>query len=208
MSKQTESHERRGLPQALAGVALRAEGDRHFIEGYAAVFYREDDLGTEFELWEGAVERILPGAFDKALAESDCRCLFNHASDNILGRTKSKTCTLSVDEIGLRYRVELPDTTCGRDCRISIERGDVDGSSFGFDVRSQNRREESDGKTIRELLEIFPLYDVGPVTFPAYKATTTEVARRHLADAAHQERERLKRGADRQRKLHWLKRRR
>lgn len=194
-----ETIERRGLAQAASRVELRAVGDKFVVEGYAAVFYREDDPGTEYALWEGYVERILPGAFDRAIREDDARCLFNHDSDHILGRTKPKTLLLSVDSVGLRYRAELPETQCGRDVRISIERGDIDGSSFGFEVLSQ-RRTETEDRMIRDLLEC-RLYDVGPVTFPAYKATTTEIARRS-ADAYIAARDAgMKRGIARRRRL-------
>lgn len=198
-SQLSASFERRGLPQATSRVELRAEGEKFFVEGYAAVFYREGDAGTEYVLWEGYVERILPGAFDRALREDDCRCLFNHDSDHILGRTKPGTLSLSVDQVGLKYRAELPDTQCGRDVRVSIERGDVDGSSFGFEALAQ-RRTETDERMIRELLEC-RLYDVGPVTFPAYKATTTEIARRSADEYRQQRDAAVKQGVARRRRL-------
>ena len=60
------------------------------ISGYAAVFFREGDPGTQYELFEGAVERIMPGAFDDALRDrTDVVALLIHNFDWLLGRTKS-----------------------------------------------------------------------------------------------------------------------
>ena len=164
--------ERRNF-QKPAKIEVREDDNSKVMTGYAAVFYREDVPGTEFGLWDNYVERIMPGAFDRALAEGDdVRALFNHDSNHILGRTKSGTCRLSVDEIGLRYEVDLPDTQVGRDVETSIKRGDLDGSSFAFIVDGVNHR--SDGqKDIREINSV-TLMDVGPVSYPAYTATTTD----------------------------------
>lgn len=144
------------------------------IEGYAAVFYRPGDPATEFELMPGRiVERIDPAAFAD-LARDDVRCLFDHASDKILGRNTSGTLELDVDSIGLHYRCTLPNTTAGRDVAESIRRGDITGSSFQFDVIEQEWTERDGEPTIRTLKKLRS-FDVGPVTFPAYEATTTGV---------------------------------
>jgi len=78
-------------------------------------------------------EIILPGAFDDVLND-DVRALFNHDSSMILARSKNGEGTLQigVDETGLYYEFEPPDTQVGRDLMTSIQRGDVDQSSFGF----------------------------------------------------------------------------
>lgn len=157
-------------PAARAKVEKRAEG-RRVLVGYGAVFYRAGDSGTEYELWPGYVERILPGAFDRALREDDVRGAFNHDPSLILGRTSAGTMRLSVDEIGLKYEIDLPDTTAGRDIEVSVERGDVTGSSFMFNITDSGERKEND-VWISELKGI-RLYETGPVTFPAYEATTT-----------------------------------
>jgi len=144
------------------------------IEGYAAVFYRDNDPKTEFELWEGRImERIDPAAFAD-LARDDVRCLFDHDSAKILGRSAANTLELDVDSVGLHYRCTLPNTTAGRDVAESIRRGDISGSSFQFDVLEQEWTERDGEPTIRTLKKL-KLYDVGPVTFPAYEATTTGV---------------------------------
>lgn len=146
------------------------------IAGYAAVFYREEEPGTEFRLADDYVERIEQGAFDSALEEShDARALFNHDKNFVLGRVGAGTVRLSVDEIGLRYTIDVPDTQLGRDVVTSIERGDITGSSFAFSVRNDgaNVERQKEAKTWVRTLNDLDLFDVGPVTYPAYTATTT-----------------------------------
>src|SRR5262245_1907544 len=152
----------------------RKDGGLGTINGYASVFYNPDDPGTEFELFEGLVERIMPGTFDKALKErkDDVRALFNHDPDHILGRTTAGTLRLSTDKKGLRYSIDLPNTQLGNDLKESIKRGDINGSSFGFMVTDQ-RFETKDEIDIR-MIEGVELFDVGPVTYPAFTATTAE----------------------------------
>ncbi len=144
------------------------------IRGVAAVYYDANDPGTEYRLWADLVERIRPGAFDRAVREDDVRGLFNHNENQILGRTKAGTMRIGTDAGGLWYEIDPPDTQAGRDVVESLRRGDVDGSSFMF-VPSKITWEEqrkADGTilTVRWIDEVM-LYDCGPVTFPAYEAT-------------------------------------
>lgn len=164
--------ERRFLNQPNLPVKIEQRNDGSIaISGYAAVFHRASDPGTEFELWEGMVERIMPGAFDRAVSEDDVRGLFNHDPSMLLGRTSAETLRLSVDENGLRYEIDLPETSIGKDVAESIRRGDLSGSSFAFLTTDEDWRKE-DGVHIREIRGV-RLFDVGPVTYPAYSATTT-----------------------------------
>ena len=157
------------------------------ITGYSAVFYNSKDPGTEYPLWTGAVERVMPGAFDRSLKEKDdVRALFNHVPSQILGRSTAGTLDLSVDKRGYRYGLDAPDTQVARDLVASIERGDVDGSSFGFKVRSV-RWDFTDDLEIRNLLDV-EVFDVGPVTFPAYEATEVDVRGLELERDAYRER--------------------
>ena len=151
------------------------------ITGYAAVFYRAANPGTQYELMSDMYERIDRSAFNRALSEKDdARALFNHDPNFLLGRASAGTLRLSVDDIGLRYENDLPDTQVGRDLATSIERGDLTGSSFGFRVKSQTWTEE-EGRDIRTINEV-ELFDVGPVTYPAYDATTTGLRSEELAE--------------------------
>lgn len=134
------------------------------VEGYAAVYNEETDLGFFREM-------ILPGAFDGA-DMSDVRALFNHNPDGILARTASGTLTLEVDERGLKYRFEAPNTTLGNDLLEMIRRGDISQSSFAFTIDRVAWEEERGKPDLRKIERFAALYDVSPVTYPAYSSTT------------------------------------
>ena len=108
---------------------------------------------------------------------SDVRVLFNHDPNQILGRTKSGTARVGVDEKGLWYEVELPKSADS--LREAVERGDIDQSSWGFFLKkdSWEKREGTD-KQHRVLLDVEMVFDASPVTFPANPDTT--VAKRSL----------------------------
>jgi uncharacterized protein len=166
-----------------AGIETRADG-KPMIVGYASVFYREDDPGTEYRLWSDVFERVKPAAFDRAVKEDDVRGLFNHDPSQILGRNGAGTLRLSVDKVGLRYEIDPPDTAQAAAVVEAIRRGDVTGSSFGFmpDVTTY-REERRDGKLVTIVeRESVRLFDVSPVTFPAYTAATTGLRAADLGD--------------------------
>ncbi len=173
--------ERRAFHLDQIGVETREDGSS-VIRGHAAVF---NQLSEDFGMWR---ERILPGAFTKTLKEADVRALFNHDSNLILGRTKSETLRLEEDETGLAFEVDPPDTSYANDLLVSIGRGDIDQASFAFQTVKDRMLTDADGMTIRELLEV-RLYDVSPVTFPAYPQT--DVSLRDALSAATRASERL-----------------
>lgn len=160
-----------------ASVELRASQETDAkkgatIFGYAAKFNVEsENLGNgEYQFREV----IAPGAFDDVLND-DVRALFNHESSMILARSKNGEGSLriGVDEIGLFYEFEMPDTQVGRDLSTSILRGDVDQSSFGFQIAPDGDTWEETrvgDKSIikRTITKVGRLLDVSPVTFPAY----------------------------------------
>ena len=161
----------------VKGAQVRAKaGEKPGIEGYGAVF------NEEYVLYEGGtfrvVETIKPGAFKRVLEEKqDTRCLFNHDPDNLLGRTTNKTLRLVQDKDGLHYENDLDmRTTIAQNVQAFIDREDLTGCSFAFTVSKQSWREEktADGVTTstREIEEIESLFDVGPVTYPAYEGTS------------------------------------
>jgi HK97 family phage prohead protease len=158
----------------------RAENDARRLVGYAAMYGREATIGGFFR------EVIEPGAFRSAIdRKDDVRALFNHDANLMLGRTTSGTVKLSEDEIGLRYEVDLPDTQFARDLWTLVQRGDVTQSSFAFSVDTEEWREmNSASKLPLRVVKSVHLYDVSPVTFPAYDETT--VAARSQAEAVTQ----------------------
>jgi len=160
--------ERRYTPDPGRVRVKRAEGTE-VIVGYAAVFY-DGTPGTEYLLYDGMVEHIDPHAFDEAITRDDCRALFNHHPDNILGRTKAGTLRLLVDARGLKYIIKPADSQATRDLMEHIRRGDISGSSFGFDITEKLTDYGNDGNMIVTVTKA-RLYDVGPVTYPAYEGT-------------------------------------
>jgi hypothetical protein len=153
------------------------EEESRIVDGYAAVYFDPNNAGTEYLMQFGSWtirERILPGAFDGVLG-GDTYCLFNHDASAILGNTSARTCTLSLDERGLFFVCNLPDTTLGEDVRKLVKRGDIRGCSFAFDVQEDAFVEDRENKVaIREIRKISALYDVGPVTYPAYTGTSVQ----------------------------------
>lgn len=134
------------------------------IEGYAAIFDTPADLG-----W--FTEEIARGAFDEA-DTSDVVALFNHDPNFPLARTSSGTLELKTDETGLYYSFEVPDTSIGRDLLVMIERGDISQSSFAFTIDKETWIEEKGMHPRRVIERMGTIYDVSPVTYPAYKETS------------------------------------
>ncbi|BBE77586.1 HK97 family phage prohead protease [Phytobacter diazotrophicus] len=135
------------------------------IIGYGSVFNSRSE-----PLW-GFREIIKPGAFDDVLT-NDVRGLFNHDPNFILGRSAAGTLSLSVDERGLQYNILAPDTQTIRDLVIApMVRGDISQSSFAFQVArdGDDWYEDDEGIVIREISKFSRLYDVSPVTYPAYQ---------------------------------------
>jgi HK97 family phage prohead protease len=127
------------------------------------------------DLW-GFREKIAPGAFKKALKSSDVRMLWNHDPNIVLGRTTSGTLTLKEDKNGLYIENTPPDTQLVRDMVLSpIERGDVTQQSFGFTIKKDSWEEPDENSNelpTRTIEEVRELFDVSPVTYPAYPDTT------------------------------------
>jgi HK97 family phage prohead protease/HK97 family phage major capsid protein len=133
------------------------------LEGYAAVFNSETDLGHFREV-------IKPGAFDDVMT-NDVRALINHDPNLILGRTENGTLELSTDERGLKYRVKLGNQQYAKDFYESVKRGDISQSSFAFTIKEQTWNDE---RTVRSVDKVRQLLDVSPVTYPAYAAATVQ----------------------------------
>lgn len=142
------------------------------LSGYAAVFNSEANLGTFSEV-------IRPGAFAKSLATgSSIRALYHHDAHALLGTTRGGTLQLREDAHGLAFELALPDTSHGRDLAILVDRGDVQGCSFGFKVpEGGDRWEERSGVMVRELLEV-DLHEVTLTADPAYADTSVALRAR------------------------------
>lgn len=156
------------------------------IVGYAAVFNSRTDLGF-------FTESIAPGAFTASLErQDDVAALIDHNPTLIIGRTPD-TLELSEDDHGLRYVIQPTDTQRAKDLVKDIEAGNIRHSSFGFYIE----REELDRSGDKPHFTILEarLFDVSPVTFPAYKDTEVSIERSLTAESL-EERIRAAEGAD------------
>ena len=148
-------------------------GGRAKIIGHAAVFNSLSE-----ELW-GFREKISPGAFKPALDKSDIRALLNHDPNFVLGRTKNGTLRVLEDETGLAVEIDPPETAWADDLLVSIGRGDISQMSFAFRVGEESWDTVA-GANIRTILSFDEIFDVSPVTYPAYPAT--DVALRSIPE--------------------------
>lgn len=143
------------------------------IVGSAIVFNAEsEDLG-------GFTETIDPGAVEKSLREHpDVRSFWNHNSENLLGRStipgRDPTLRLFLTPTELRYELDLPDTSIGRDVLVLAKRGDLRENSFGFDCEDDKWERSEGGKRARRVMQL-RLHEVSPVSIPAYPQTALAV---------------------------------
>ncbi len=153
---------------------LRMDGDKPTVVGYGAVFNSmSNDLG-------GFREYISPKAFEGRL-EDDVRFLINHDANLVLARTTNGTLRLSVDEKGLRYEADMPNTSTARDLMELLKNGTISQSSFAFTVE-EDSWEVKDGMNIRTIDKVSQLYDVSSVTYPAYNSASSSVALRSMKE--------------------------
>lgn len=173
------SIERRYITELRAG---ESQGDEMSLVGYAARFNSPSkDLG-------GFRETIAPGAFTRTLAsQPDVKCLFNHSADKVLGRTTSGTLQLEQDNVGLKFRCMLdPNQQSHRDLHSAVKRGDINECSFAFTPNGANGDTWADAKDergnwfIQRTLNDVDLYDVSPVTHPAYNSTGVQAREANL----------------------------
>lgn len=152
----------------------REESSDLFISGYFSVF------NSEYELWPGATESIADTAFNEALAD-DIRCLVDHETRLVLGRTKSGTLSLKTDSRGLWGEVKInPNDQDAMNLYERVKRGDVDQCSFGFDILDEEF--EDLGDSVRWTIKKVKLYEVSVVTFPAYQDTSVSARKDDLKD--------------------------
>ena len=175
-----------------------ADADEKVIEGYFAVF------NEVYRVWDDVTESIAPGAFTDSL-NGDIRALYNHNTDQILGRTSAGTLTLKQDEKGLWGQIKVNERdTEAVNVYERIARGDISGCSFGFDIESEEVRVNDDGSVHWTITKVNPLYEVSPCVFPAYEQTSVEsrgkearvIRKRELESWKIKTLEKLKKGAD------------
>lgn len=160
----------------------QTETGERFIEGYAARFNHDSKLIAEYRNNKAItfIERILPGAFDEVLSSNSLNVIhtIDHDRSKMLARTISGTLQLSVDEVGLKYRFSVPNTTLGNDLFEMVKRGDLYESSFVFTLdESGEQWEQRDGQHYRTISKVNGLYDTSTVTDGAYANTEVKIGR-------------------------------
>lgn len=138
-----------------------AEDEEMTIEGYAAVFNEETDLG-----W--CKEIIDSRAFDECDMK-DCCLNYNHGQSKAIARVRNGSLKLMVDAVGLKIKARIIDTTEGKDIYKSIKEGLLDKMSFAFTVKESKWNYDTDTRTI---INIDKLFDVSIVDIPAYEGTS------------------------------------
>ena len=156
--------------------------DGRTIEGYAVVFNERSEVMLDWSVEHGVrrfVEVIEPSAIDEALlSRSDIKATAEHNRERLLARyNKGKgTLALSLDEHGMKYRFEAPNTNDGNFAVEMIQRGDIGGWSFAFRVKEADTTWKKEGETwVRTIHKISGLYDVTITTDPAYSQTEVTV---------------------------------
>lgn len=154
--------------------AKEEEEDR-YIEGY---FIRYNE---ETELYPGFFEEVKREALEKTL-DKDIRCLFNHDTSIVLGRTGNNTLILKSDDKGLYGKVKInKNDNQAMDILARIERQDINACSFGFDINDEEIEHRDDG-TVKAVIKDIELFEVSPVTFPAYPTTTINARKNQVEE--------------------------
>lgn len=158
------SERKRQVRSVPTEFTTREDGGSPAIEGYFAVF------NSNYEIAPGMSESIAPGAFSETIS-GDIRALINHDTTLVLGRTKAGTLELREDSHGLWGHVDInPNDADAVSLYERVKRGDVDGCSFGFEIRSEDTDIHEDG-SVHWTIKDVNLFEVSCCTFPAYEQT-------------------------------------
>jgi len=166
--------------------------EQRFVSGLGAVF------GVEQKIWDGFYETIRAGAFDDSLKSGDViKSYFNHDANQVLATTSSTPkLELKSDSEGLHFEAPIPPTTYGEDLTVNLERGNVAGASFSFTIDEDIMIIDEEDNYRREIVKA-TLYEVGPVTNPAYEMA--EVGLRDKDSSMEEFRARIEKQKDEER---------
>ena len=149
--------------------------DSRLIEGRSVVYGREsriihDHLGKYVEIIEqGAITADL-------LSRSDIKMTLWHNRERLLARSNKGvgSLTLGIDEEGVWYRVEAPNTPDGDTALELVRRGDLTGSSFTYYAKPENVQwsKREDGTIVRRVFKIDYIGEMTIASDEAFKDTT------------------------------------
>lgn len=155
-----------------------AELDGNTLKGVAHVTGQRAKVGGQYEEFSAT-------AFDEVLnrSDTDVRAFYNHNTDMLLGRQSNGTLKLSMEEGGLAFSIDLPNTSYGNDIRELVKRGDLNQASFGFLPGKFDLGRAPDGLQVRRHTSVRELIDVSPVPLPAFSGTSVELRSRQDAES-------------------------
>lgn len=142
------------------------------LSGYAVIFNQPSNP-LPF------IEYIRPGAFDN-VDMSQVRLLYAHDYNNILARVDSGTLSLKVDDKGLFFVADIPDTTLGNDVYANVENGNIKGLSFSANIDpngGDNWGQDGHGNVIHTITQFNQLTEISLTPIPAYTETSVQVKR-------------------------------
>ena len=148
---------------------------RRLVEGYSIVFNQKSRVLYDRAQRKSFIEIIDPRAVTKTfLDQQDIKMVYNHSTDALMARSiyGIGSMTYSVDEYGVKYSFEMPNTTVGNDVLEMIRRGDLFGCSFAFTYAKDGYRDEKiDGQNFRTVIKMDSIHDFSIVVDPAYLGT-------------------------------------
>ncbi|HIY92361.1 MAG TPA: HK97 family phage prohead protease [Candidatus Companilactobacillus pullicola] len=172
MTKKTV--EQRAINNSNFKIEKRSEDDNfNTLSGYAIVFDQpSENLG-------GFIEYVDNSALDN-VDMSNVQLLYNHNMDNILARADSSTLSLSIDDKGLFFNAQIPNTTLGNDVAENVRNGNLKGCSFGFTIDDDDWSDLDEDTATRHITQIGDLFELSITPMPAYKETS--VSNRSLSE--------------------------
>lgn len=147
-------------------VRAEPENDKKYIEGYFVVYNKE------VEIFNGYFEQISPQALTESIKNNDIRCLFNHDTGFVFGRTGNKTVRLKSDDYGLFASVEInQNDRQAMDIYERVKRGDITTCSFGFFERASEIKTSANNDEVHLTVTDADVFEISVCPFPAYKDT-------------------------------------
>lgn len=148
-----------------------SEGKQPILRGYAAKFNVYSRLMYDF------YTVFKPGCFDAALAdvELDCKANVSHDNDRLLGRLYPakgiNSLQLSVDSVGLKFEIDLPNTTLAKDCAELVRTGIITGCSVAVQISEDKWEGKYNSYDVRQVISMAKLFDICITPDPAFPDT-------------------------------------
>lgn len=160
-----------GIDVEISAKSNKVKGSIGELSGYAIKFNKPSVAEAPF------TEYIMSTALDH-VDISKVLILYDHNYANVLGRVDAGTLELNVDNIGLKFKVQVPDTSLGRDVYANVKAGNLKGMSFGFTVaKGGDSWKQTRPKPTRFITQIKKVNEISIVSLPAYDDTSVNVTR-------------------------------